>query len=561
MFHQILVPVADNLFLSLIVGFIPIIVVLVLLGVVRRPAWQAALAGLIVALLIAIFVWGTPINIAASATLNGIVFALLPVMWIVWNAMWLYNVAVRSGKFDLFRRWMIYNVPPDKRILMLIIGFSFGALMEGVAGFGTPVAIGSALMIALGFPVIEAVTITLIFNTTPVAFGALGAPIVTLASVTGIKDTLLGAMIGRQLPFFALILPFYALVFYAGFRSLRTVWPVALVAGVSFAATQFLVSNFVSIQLPDVLAALVSLICVIIFVQFWRPRDIDEYRATFALDTPAAVTGGSSIGEERVPIPEEANPERGARPSASEAVLAWFPWILVSAIVIAWTYLKVPTLLSQAIKWPGLHNLVYLTLYKKPYAAVYTFQPFGTGTAILLTVLITTAVFVAAGSSPGILLGALADTWRQLRKAILTVMLIIGLAYLYNYSGMAYTLGLAISKVGAIFPFFSVFLGWIACFLSGSDTSSNALFGNLQVVAARQLNLSPVLMAASNSSGAVMSKMISPQNVTTGVSTTTLVGKEGLIIRRTFIHSIVLTVLLGLLVMGQQYLFTWMIPK
>ncbi len=561
MFHQILVPVADNLFLSLVVGFIPIIVVLVLLGVVRRPAWQAALAGLVVALLIAIFVWGTPINIAASATLNGIIFALLPVMWIVWNAMWLYNVAVRSGKFELFRRWMIYNVPPDKRILMLIIGFSFGALMEGVAGFGTPVAIGSALLIALGFPVIEAVTITLIFNTTPVAFGALGAPIITLASVTGIKDTLLGAMIGRQLPFFALILPFYALVFYAGFRSLRTVWPVALVAGVSFAATQFLVSNFVSIQLPDVLAALVSLVCVIIFVQFWRPRDIEEYRATFAADTPAAITGGSSIGEERVPIPEELNPERGARPSASEAVLAWLPWVLVSAIVIAWTYLKVPTLASQAIKWPGLNNLVYLTLYKKPYAAVYTFQPFGTGTAILVAVLITTVVFVAVGASPGILLGALADTWRQLRKAILTVMLIIGLAYLYNYSGMAYTLGLAISKVGAIFPFFSVFLGWIACFLSGSDTSSNALFGNLQVVAARQLNLSPVLMAASNSSGAVMSKMISPQNVTTGVSTTTLVGKEGLIIRRTFLHSVVLTVLLGLLVMGQQYLFTWMIPK
>lgn len=561
MFHQILIPVANNLFLSLVVGFIPIIVVLVLLGVVRRPAWQAALAGLIVALLIAIFVWGTPVNIAASATLNGIVFALLPVMWIVWNAMWLYNVAVRSGKFELFRRWMIYNVPPDKRILMLIVGFSFGALMEGVAGFGTPVAIGSALLIALGFPVIEAVTITLIFNTTPVAFGALGAPIVTLASVTGIKDTLLGAMIGRQLPFFALILPFYALVFYAGFRSLRTVWPVALVAGVSFAVTQFLVSNFVSIQLPDVLASLVSLICVIIFVQFWRPRDIDEYRASFAAEAPTAVTGGSSIGEERVPIPEELNPERGARPSASEAVLAWFPWVLVSAIVIAWTYLKVPTLASQAIKWPGLNGLVYLTLYKKPYAAVYAFQPFGTGTAILLAVLITTAVFVAAGASPSILLGALADTWRQLRKAILTVMLIIGLAYLYNYSGMAYTLGLAISKVGAIFPFFSVFLGWIACFLSGSDTSSNALFGNLQVVAARQLNLSPVLMAASNSSGAVMSKMISPQNVTTGVSTTTLVGKEGLIIRRTFIHSIVLTVLLGLLVMGQQYLFPWMIPK
>ena len=561
MFHQILVPVASNLFLSLVVGFIPIIVVLVLLGVVRLAAWQAALAGLVVALLIAVFVWGTPVNIAASSTLNGIVFALLPVMWIVWNAMWLYNLSVRSGKFELFRRWMVYNVPPDKRILMLIIGFSFGALMEGVAGFGTPVAIGSALLIALGFPVIEAVTVTLIFNTTPVAFGALGAPVVTLASVTGLKDTLLGAMIGRQLPFFALILPFYALVYYSGFRSLRTVWPVALIAGVSFAITQFAISNFVSIQLPDVLASLVSLACVITFVRFWRPRDLEEYRASFASETPDTTTSDSAIGEERVPVPGETNPESSTRPSTSETVLAWLPWLLVSAVVIAWTYLKIPNLASQMIKWPGLHNLVYLTLYNKPYAAVYNFQPLGTGTAILVTVLITAVVFIAGGSSPTILFQALGDTWRQLWKAIITVMLIVGLAYLYNYSGIAYTLGLAISKVGAIFPFFSVFLGWIACFLSGSDTSSNALFGNLQVVAARQLNLSPVLMAATNSSGAVMSKMISPQNITTGVSTTTLAGKEGLIVRRTFIHSIVLAVLLGLLVMGQQYLFPWMIPR
>ncbi len=562
MFHQILQPVADNLFLSLLVGFIPIIIVLLLLGVVRRPAWQAALVGLIVALLIAIFVWGMPVNLAATSTLNGMVFALMPVMWIVWNAMWLYNITVRSGKFELFRRWMIYNVPPDKRILMLLIGFSFGALMEGVAGFGTPVAIGSALLISLGFPVLEAVTVTLIFNTTPVAFGALGAPVVTLASVTGLKDTLLAAMIGRQLPFFALVLPFYVVIFYAGFRSLRTVWPAALVAGVSFGTTQFLVSNFVNFQLADVLASLVSLVCLITFLQFWRPRDMENYRATFATEVPATIIGSSAIGERGVPVPAEGNPAQGGRPTASETILAWLPWLLVSAVVIAWTFLKIPANVGQhLIKWPGLNNQVFLTLYNKPYAAVYTFQPLGTGTAIFVAVMLTALVMIFTGSSPNIILLALGDTWRQLRWAILTVMLILGVAYLYNYSGMAYTLGLAISKVGGIFPFFSVFLGWIACFLSGSDTSSNALFGNLQVVAARQLNLSPVLMAASNSSGAVMSKMISPQNVTTGVSTTSLAGKEGLIIRRTFIHSIVLAALLGLLVMGQQYLFAWMIPK
>jgi L-lactate transport len=547
MFHQILVPVASNLFLSFLVGFIPILVVLVLLGVVKLPAWQAALAGLIVGLLIAIFVWGMPVNLAATSTLNGVAFALIPVMWIVWWAMCLYNVAVRSGLFELFRRWMVYNVPADRRILLLIIGFSFGALMEGVAGFGTPVAIGSALLIALGFPVLEAVTLTLIFNTTPVAFGALGVPITTLASVTGLPAGTLAAMVGRQLPFFAVILPFYAMIFYSGFRSLRTIWPVALIAGLSFALTQFAVSNFIGPELPDVLASLVSLVCVITFVQFWQPRDIDTYRAHFAPDVSATA---------------EQNPaQTRGRPNARETILAWLPWAMVSIIVIAWTFLKIPAIGAQMIKWPDLNKQVFLTLYNKPYTAIYNFQPLGTGTAILLAMLLTAIVAIAVGSKPIIILQALGDTWRQLNKAILTVMLIIGLAYLYNYSGMSYTLGLAISSVGAIFPFCSVFLGWIACFLSGSDTSSNALFGNLQVVAARQLNLSPVLMAASNSSGAVMSKMISPQNVTTGVSTTKLVGKEGIIIRRTFLHSIALATILGLLVMGQQYLFSWMIAR
>ena len=561
MFHQILAPVAGNLFLSFLVGLIPIAVVLVLMAVFRRPAWQAALAGLIVGLIIAITVWGMPAEFAATSTLNGMVFALLPVMWIVWNAMWLYNIAVRSGKFELFRRWIVYNVPPDKRILLILIGFCFGALMEGIAGFGTPVAIGSALLIALGFPALEALTLTLIFNTAPVAFGALGTPITTLGAVTHLPVASLSAMVGRQLPLFALVLPFYALIIFTGFRSLRTMWPVALVAGGSFALTQFVVSNFVSPQLPDVLASLVSLLCVIGFVKVWKPRDAGQYRAQFA-GTRVGTEGSTAIGEESVPVPVPASdaPAEGGRPGAGEAILAWTPWVLVSAVVIVWTFLSVATVGQQSIKWPGLHNQIFLTLYNKPYAALYNFQPLGTGTAILLAVALTSLVFVGTGSNPKVVALALADTWRQLRFAILTVILIIGLAYLFNYSGMAYTLGLAISKVGAIFPFFAVFLGWIGVFLSGSDTSSNALFGNLQVVAAKQLHLSPVLMAATNSTGGVMSKMISPQNVTTGVSTSTLVGKEGRVVARVFKHSLFLAVLLGLLVMAQQYLIPWIIP-
>ncbi len=299
MFHQILSPVAGNLFLSFLVGLLPIAVVLVLMGVLRRPAWQAALAGLIVGLIIAIWVWQMPAGLAASSTLNGMAFALLPVMWIVWNAMWLYNIAVRSGKFDLFRRWMVYNVPADKRILLILISFCFGALMEGIAGFGTPIAICSALLIALGFPAFEAITLTLIFDTAPVAFGALGTPITTLHAVTGLNAGVLSAMVGRQLPLFAFVLPFYALIVFTGFRSLRTAWPVALVAGGSFALTQFVVSNFISPQLPDVLASIVSLLCVIGFVQLWKPRDIDQYRASF-VGTRMGTEGSTAIGEESV---------------------------------------------------------------------------------------------------------------------------------------------------------------------------------------------------------------------------------------------------------------------
>src|SRR6266567_6647267 len=301
------------------------------MGVFRRPAWQAALAGLIVGLVIAIGVWQLPTGLAASSTLNGMAFALLPIMWIVWNAMWLYNIAVRSGKFELFRRWMVYNVPADKRILLILIGFCFGALMEGIAGFGTPVAIGSALLIALGFPALEAITLTLIFNTTPVAFGALGTPVTTLGAVTGLHVASLSAMIGRQLPFFSLFLPFYALLIFAGFRSLRTAWPVALVAGGSFALTQFAVSNFVGPELPDVLASLVSLICVIGFVQIWKPRDVEQYRAHFA-GTRVGTEGSTAIDEAGVPVPVPGlsdPPTKGGRPSAGEATLAWMPWVLV----------------------------------------------------------------------------------------------------------------------------------------------------------------------------------------------------------------------------------------
>ncbi len=533
MFNQLLTPVGDSLILSFLMAALPIATVLVALGVLRRPAWQASLAGLVVGLIAAIALWKFPVALALDAVAAGSVFALWPVMWIVFNALLLYNIAVISGRFDAFRDWLLKALPNDRRIVLVVIGFCFGCLLEGIAGFGTPVAITSALLILIGLPALEALTFTLIFNTAPVAFGALGTPITVLAQVTDLPAVKLGAMVGRQLPFIALILPFYVMGIYGGARSVRALWPVLAVAGGSFALAQFLTSNYLDYSLTDVLAALASLLVTLTFLRKWSPK-VD---AEFAIQRPAS------------------------SPSDTASVVAgwqgWIPWILVSAVVILWTHFKMSGIGQQTIHWPGLHDAVFITLYHKAYAANWAFQPLGTGTAILVADILT-AAWVGVG--PSRFVGAIFTTWRQSRFAILTVMLIVGLAYLMNYSGMNYTLGLGVASAGIFFPMLSAFLGWVAVFLSGSDTSGNALFGNLQVVAARQLGLNPILIAATNSSGGVMGKMISPQNIATGVSVTHLQGQEGHVLARTFKHSIVLTILLGILVVLQQYVVSWMIP-
>jgi len=532
MFSQLLTPVGGGLFPSFLVAALPIATVLVALGVLRRPAWQASLAGLAVGLIVAIAVWRFPIGLALDSVAAGAVFALWPVMWIVFTALLLYNIAVVSGRFDAFRDWLLAHLPNDRRIVLVVIGYCFGCLLEGISGFGTPVAITSALLILIGMPALEALTFTLIFNTAPVAFGALGTPITVLGQVTDLPAVKLGAMVGRQLPFIAAILPFYVMSMYGGLRSVRAVWPLLLVAGGSFSLAQFVSSNYLDYSLTDVFAALTSLIVTLGFLKLWTPAE----DPSFAIHRPPAAD------------------------SASQAIpgwQGWIPWVVVSVVVIVWTRLKIASIGQQSIHWPGLHNEVFITLYGKPYAANWAFQPLGTGTAILMACIIT-AAFVGVG--PSRFLGAVATTWRQSRFAILTVALIVGLAYLMNYSGMNYTLGLGVASAGIFFPMLSAFLGWVAVFLSGSDTSGNALFGKLQVVAAGQLGLNPVLIAATNSSGGVMGKMISPQNIATGVSVTGLQGQEGRVLARTFIHSIVLTLLLGALVVLQQYVLGWMIP-
>jgi len=543
MFHQLLTPVAGSLPLSFVVAALPIVTVLMMLGVLRRPAWQASLGGLIVAMLVATLVWQFPVGLALNSVAAGAVFALWPVMWIVVNALLLYNIAVISGRFDAFRDWVLEHLPDDRRIVLVVIGFCFGCLLEGISGFGTPVAITSALLILVGYPPLEALTFTLIFNPAPVAFGALGAPVTVLGQVTGLPAVTLGAMIGRQLPFMAMMLPFYVMTIYGGMRSVRALWPALLVAGGSFAAAQFVSSNYLDYALTDVLSSLTALIATLAFLRVWAPTPDAEF--TMRLARAEARAAGAEVVQART---------AGTVPGWQ----GWIPWIVVSVVVILWTHLKIFAIGQQAVPWPGLHNEVLMTLYNnKPYAATWVFQPLATGTAILLSAVISAAL---VGVGPGRFVECIGQTWRQSRIAIFTVALIIGLAYLMNYSGLNYTLGLGIASVGIFFPLLSPFLGWVAVFLSGSDVSGNALFGNLQVVAANQLGLNPVLIAATNSSGGVMGKMISPQNIATGVSVTALKGQEGVVFARTFKHSIALTIVLGLLVVLQQYIVPWMIP-
>jgi lactate permease len=516
---QPLAPV-HSVALSALVAAIPLAVVLVLMGVLRKSGLVAAAWGLTVALLLAVGVWGMPAPLAGLTLAYGWAFALWSILWTVFNGLWLYNLANETGSFGKLRRWMESCAPGERAVQAILVAFCFGALLEGSAGFGAPVAITAFLLVGLGFEPRLAVLVCLIANTAPVAFGSIGVPIVALAGVTGLDVMKLSAMVGRQLPFLSLVLPAYLAWVVDGRRGLGRAWPAALVAGFSFAAVQFLVSNLWGPYATDVVSALGSTAATVAFLK--------------------AGSRGNA----------------GAMP-AREALSGWLPWALISAVMIAWSYFKLFPLGQVLIPVPGLHDQVLISLYQKPYAAIFTFQPLVGGTAVLVTVLLTALVF---RSRPRVLAKSGLAALKQLRVPGPVVLLIVSLSYLYNYSGMAYTLGAALAATGFLFPFVSAFLGWVACFLSGSDTSSNLLFGNLQVAAAHQLNLNPVLLAATNSSGGVAGKMISPQNIAVGVTTVGLAGSEGQVLRSTFWHSVLFAALIGALAFVQAYLATWMIP-
>ena len=549
-----------NPWLSTLCAAIPVVVLLGSLAIFRIAAHWAAILGLVSALLIAIFVYGMPAQMAGTSAMYGALFGLLPIGWIVLNIIFLYQLTLEKGYFKILQD-SIGGVTEDRRLQLLLIAFCFGAFFEGAAGFGTPVAVTGAILIGLGFSPLAASGLSLIANTAPVAYGALGTPIIALAAVTGLDLLKLGAMVGRHLPFFSLIVPFWLVWAFAGWRGMKEVWPAILVAGVSFAIPQFLVSNFHGPWLVDVVAAIVSMACLTGFLKIWKPKNV--WLST-ALKGHEKDSGTVDIGNVVAP------PKH-----ASGVVLrAWLPWIVLSLFVFAWGIPQVKSVLNgtnmetkQAYAWngvtkldfklPGLHESVERTppVVVKPEKekAIYSLNWLSaTGSGILLAAILAGLLMKY---SIGGLIRKYWETIKLVRFSLITIAAMLALGFTTRYSGTDATMGLAFAHTGVLYPFFGTMLGWLGVALTGSDTASNVLFGGLQKISSEQLGLSPILMAAANSSGGVMGKMIDAQSIVVASTATRWYGHEGDILRYVFIHSIVLAALVGVLVTLQAYVF------
>jgi lactate permease len=550
MWNQIYDPLG-NAVLSTIAAAIPVITLLTLIASGKVKAPVAALIALAVAILDAIFVFTMPATLAIRAALLGAVTGFFPIGWIILNVIFLYRLTVEKGAFETLQN-TIGSVTADRRLQLLLIAFSFGAFFEGASGFGTPVAVTGAILIGLGFSPLAASGLSLIANTAPVAYGALGTPIAGLSSVTGIDPFLLGAMVGRQLPFFSLIVPFWLIWVFAGFRGMMEIWPAVLLCGVSFAIPQFLVSNFINPWIVDIVASLVSMGCLILFLQVWRPKEI--------WTSPALRSRDDSMAS----MPAQPA-QRMNKPTTAQVWYSLMPWIIVCVILLLWGNDAFKKLVNAYTTWsyavPELHNMVYqvppVTPQPKPEAAVFSFTWLSyTGTGMLIAAIISGFLM---GFSPVGLVVAYAKTIRVVFASLVTIAAMLAIGVLTRYSGIDATLGLAFAATGVLYPFFGTLLGWLGVALTGSDTASNVLFGNLQKITSEQLGLSPVLMAAANSSGGVMGKMIDAQSIVVASTATNWFGHEGSILRFVFWHSIVLASLVGLLVMLQAYYLQGMI--
>ena len=526
-----------NVALSTLCAALPVVVLLGTLAVLRVKAHVAALLGLATAIAIAVSIFGMPARMALGTAAYGIAYGLFPIGWIVLNVIFLYQLTEQRGLFAILRE-SITTVTRDRRLQLLLVAFCFGAFFEGASGFGTPVAVTGAILIGLGFPPLLASGLSLIANTAPVAFGALGTPIIALQAVTELDLKQLSAMVGRQLPLFSVIVPFWLVWAFAGLRGTLEVWPAILVAGVSFAVPQFLISNWHGPWLVDVVAAVVSMGAVTVFLRFWRPR------------RHWGLEGAQELTSESAP----------AAPSR-DVLRAWVPWIILSVLVFIWGLPQTKATLDGIsivrLPVPGLHNLVQRV---PPVVAAAKLEPAvfnlnwlsATGSGILVAALIAGLVM---GYRPRELARAYWSTLKLVRFSLLTIAAMLAIGFTTRYSGLDATLGLAFARTGWLYPFFGTLLGWLGVALTGSDTSSNVLFGSLQRITAEQLGLSPILMAAANSSGGVMGKMVDAQSIVVASTATRWYGHEGDILRYVFFHSLVLACLVSLLVLLQAYVF------
>ncbi|WP_242247613.1 L-lactate permease [Bacillus cereus group sp. BfR-BA-01523] len=541
-----------NIWISAAVALIPIIFFFLALAVFRMKGYVAGFITVVLTILVALFAYKMPFTMAMAATGYGFLYGLWPITWIIIMSVFLYKISVKTGQFDVIRA-SVLSITNDHRLLVILIGFSVGAFLEGAAGFGAPVAITAALLAGLGLNPLYAAGLCLIANTAPVAFGAMGIPITVAGQVTGIDPHKIGQMAGHQLPFLSLFVPFFIVFLMDGFKGVKQTWPALFVAGSSFAITQFITATFLGPELPDITSALVSLVSLSLFLKVWQPKEI--YQTKQANSEVAAATTTTSMPKLTV----------------GKVVKAWSPFIILTVMVVIWSQsffkaLFAPggALESLVFKFevPSLHNLVMkaepIVNKPTPYEAILKLDILSaTGTAILIACII--AIFILKMSAKDAV-ATFKETLNELKMPILSIGFVLGFAFIANYSGLSSTLALALAGTGGLFPFFSPFLGWIGVFLTGSDTSANALFSNLQAITAQQVGVSEVLLVAANTTGGVTGKMISPQSIAIACAAVGLAGKESDLFRFTLKHSLFFVTIVGIMTYVQAYYLTWMIP-
>jgi lactate permease len=554
-YKQVLDPVSHSLGLTSIFAILPLLVLFALLGVFRLKAHWAALITLGVAIIVALAVYGMPFGQAGDSALEGAAFGFWPIMWIVINALWIYNMTDATGHFDVLKR-AFGAVSDDLRVQVVVIAFCFGALLEALAGFGTPPAICGVMLVGIGLSPIRAAAVALVADTAPVAFGAIAIPITTLAQVTGLPIHHLSQMVGRQTPLLAIMIPFVLVFMVDGRRGLRESWPAALVAGFVFAVLQFAISNYVSTQLTDIVASLGSVAALIMFLRVWSPRAPGAPAVLSGAGRPAIAGGATSD----VAFERRVRSEHPQRPSGRELALAFAPYAIIVVVLGAISLDAVIAQLNKAtseFSWPGLHILN--AKGKAPTSELFKLNWFtAAGTGLLVSGVLSTIVLRVR---PGLALRIYARTLNQIKWALLTVSTVLAIAYVMNFSGQTITLGMWAAGAGGFFAFLSPLIGWFGTAVTGSDTSTNSLFGALQVAAAKQSGLSPTLLAAANSSGGVLAKMVSPQNLAIGAAAVGLGGHEGDIFRKVIGWSVVLVLIMAVIALLQSTaVLSWMVP-